>query len=94
MVEEYLGNTTKISAEGIVIDNIAPFIDPKINVKNREIDNDYLENSIGDVLSGSVSCALIIMYWKYYGELPYFYLIGIIPIFFMLIKKSSMLYDK
>lgn len=92
-IEEYLGNTTKISLEGIVIDNLGPLIDPKVNPKNREIDDDYLENSIGDVLSGVVACLLIIMYWYYYKKLPYIYLLGIIIMVYMLLIKASMFYD-
>ena len=42
--------------EGVVIDYIGPIIDPKIKPELREIDNDYLENSFGDILSGIISC--------------------------------------
>ena len=59
IIEEYLGNTNKLSIEGIVIDNLGPIIDPKIKPELREIDNDYLDNSIGDVLSGIISNILI-----------------------------------
>ena len=59
IIEEYLGNTNKLSIEGIVIDKLGPIIDPKIKPELREIDNDYLDNSIGDVLSGIISNILI-----------------------------------
>ncbi len=91
--EEYLGNTNKISLEGIVLDYLGPLIDPKVNPKNREVDNDYLENSIGDVLSGVVACILIITYWYYYKKLPYLYLLGIVIMVYMLLRKAHMLYD-
>ena len=54
-----MGNTNKLSIEGIVIDKLGPIIDPKIKPELREIDNDYLDNSIGDVLSGIISNILI-----------------------------------
>ena len=91
--EEYYGNTNKISLEGIILDNLGPILDPNINAKNRKIDNDYLENSIGDILSGIIACILIIIYWYNYKKLPYFYLLGIIIIYFMLKKKAHILYD-
>ncbi len=62
IVEEYLGNTNKISLEGITADYIAPLLDPKINTESRELDNDYLQNSIGDILSGLLASSLIILY--------------------------------
>ena len=68
IIEEYLGNTNKLSIEGIVIDKLGPIIDPKIKPELREIDNDYLDNSIGDVLSGIISNILIIFYRTNYIE--------------------------
>ncbi len=94
VIEEYFGNTTKLSLEGIVIDNIGPIFNPRVNPKNRKIDDDYLQNSIGDVLSGVIACLLIIWYWKQYNVLPYNYLWGIIIIFFMLMDKADMLATK
>lgn len=91
--EEYLGNTNKYSLEGVVIDNIGPLIDSKVNPKLRKIDNDYLDNSIGDVLSGVISCVLIIIYWLYNKKLPYMYLFGVVVILGMLLQKAGMLYD-
>ena len=92
IIEEYFGNTSKISTEGIVIDYIGPILDPKINPEKRGIDNDYLQNSIGDVVAGVISCILIILYWNYYGKLPYFYWYGFIPIFLLLMDKAKILY--
>ena len=92
LVEEYLGNTNKISIEGIVIDNLGPLLVPKIKTELREIDNDYLDNSIGDVLSGLISNILIIFFWYKYKKLPYLYLLGIIPIFINLLSHAPRLY--
>jgi len=94
VAEEVLGNTTRISGEGIFFDYIAPLIDPKIDPKMRKIDDDYIENSIGDVLSGVISTILIIGYWMKYKKLPYFYLYGLIIVFFMLSMLRSGLYSK
>jgi len=94
MIEEYFGNTSRISLEGIVIDNIGPIIDPKIEPSLRTPDNDYIDNSIGDIISGIISNVLIIWYWKSYGKLPYSYLYGFFIIFYMLMKKAKMLYSK
>jgi len=94
IVEEYLGNTSKISLEGIIIDNIGPIIiDPNINFNLRKLDNDYLDNSIGDILSGIISTILIISYWYYFNKLPYFYLLFSIIIIHMLLKITHLLYD-
>jgi hypothetical protein len=94
-IEEYLGNTSRISLEGIVADYIGPLIDSRIDPTMREIDNDYLDNSIGDILSGIISCVMIIIYWHYYGHLPYYYLLGFIIVFIMLLLKApGMLYRK
>jgi|SaaInlV_150m_DNA_4_1039716.scaffolds.fasta_scaffold07217_3 hypothetical protein len=92
IIEEYLGNTNKLSIEGIVIDKLGPIIDPKIKPELREIDNDYLDNSIGDVLSGIISNILIIFFWYKYKTLPYYYLLGIFPIFINLLSHSNRLY--
>ena len=92
IIEEYLGNTNRLSIEGIVIDNLGPIIDSKIKPQLREIDNDYLDNSIGDVFSGFLSNILIIIFWLKYKKLPYYYLIGIIPILINLLSKSKRLY--
>ena len=94
IIEEYFGNTGLLSFEGIIIDNIGPIINSKIDVKLRNHDNDYLDNSIGDILAGLLSCILITYYWIKYNKLPYFYLLFIIVILFMLYKKSYMLYPK
>ena len=93
-VEEYLGNTSRISIEGIVIDNLGPIINPKIDVSMRQPDNDYLDNSIGDVLSGLFACCFIIFYWMYYKQLPYFYLAFSIVVVGLLLLKSHMLYPQ
>ena len=93
-IEEYLGNTNKISFEGIVVENIGPIFDPKINPDLREIDDDYLDNSIGDVFSGIIITCLIIGYWYIFGKLPYFYLFGFFIVFYMLLQKADMLYEK
>lgn len=91
-IEEYMGNTNRISIEGIVIDNLGPIINPKIKPELRKIDNDYIDNSIGDVLSGITSNILIILFWYKYKTLPYYYLFGVIPIFINLLSFSSRLY--
>lgn len=91
-IEEYLGNTSRISLEGVVTDYIGPKLDSRIKPHKREIDNDYLQNSIGDVLSGVIACLLIVWYWNTHKKLPYFYLWYIIPIYFMLMTKSKMLW--
>ena len=92
LIEEYLGNTNKISIEGIVIDNLGPLLVPKIKTELREIDNDYLDNSIGDVLSGLISNILIIFFWYKYKKLPYLFLLGIIPLFINLLSHAPNLY--
>ena len=92
ILEEYYGNTTKISIEGIAIDYLGPLFNKKINPKKREIDNDYIDNSIGDVLSGVIATILIILYWYYYKRLPYYYLFGVILITLQLLSKAKMLY--
>ena len=86
IIEEYLGNTQKVSLEGIVADYIGPLIDKRIDPSLREIDNDYLDNSIGDVFSGFFSCVLIILYWIKFKHLPYFYLIFSIVIVYVLLR--------
>ena len=93
IIEEYLGNTSKYSLEGIVIDNLGPVINPKIDPKLRRPDND-LENSIGDVTAGLIANLLLVFYWYYFKELPWFYLIFLIAIIAMTLSKSSMLYPK
>jgi hypothetical protein len=94
IIEEYLGNTSKISLEGLFVDYIGPLINPKIKTELRELDNDYLQNSIGDVLSGLLSNILIICYWLKYKRLPYIYLLFSILIIYLLYRKSHMLYDE
>ena len=94
VIEEYFGNTSRISIEGVVIDSIGPIINPRIRPELREPDNDYLQNSIGDVLAGLIGNLLILGYWYYTGELPYFYLVFVVVILAMLLSKSSMLYPK
>jgi len=94
VIEEYLGSTSRISIEGVVIDSLGPIINPRVKPELRELDNDYLQNSIGDVLSGLISNLLILGYWYYTGELPYFYLVFVVVILAMLLSKSSMLYPK
>ena len=93
IIEEYLGNTSRLSGEGIAFDYIAPLFNSKIKPEMREIDNDYMENSIGDVLAGVISTFLIVSYWYYFGNLPYFYLWLFIFIFIMLMNKLSSSYD-
>ena len=95
IIEEYLGNTQKISLEGIIADYIGPLIDNRIDPSLREIDNDYLDNSIGDVFSGFISCVLIILYWIKFKRLPYFYLIFVIIIVYILFRyKIPKVYKK
>lgn len=91
-LEEFKGNTDKISIEGAVANHIGPLVVPKIKPEKRELDNDYLDNSIGDVLSGLIANLLIILYWWKFKKLPYFYLIGVIPITLHLISKAPMLF--
>uniref|UniRef100_A0A6C0J6S8 Uncharacterized protein n=1 Tax=viral metagenome TaxID=1070528 RepID=A0A6C0J6S8_9ZZZZ len=93
ILEEYYGNTSMNSIEGIFIDNIGVIINPKINPELRKPDNDYLQNSIGDVGSGLISNLLIYWYWIKYGKLPYFFLYFSIVVLYLLYKKSYMLYD-
>ena len=92
--EEYFGNIGLFSLEGIFIDNIGPIVNPKIDIKLREPDNDYLDNSIGDVLSGLTSNIIILLYWYYFKKLPYRYLLLSILIFYLLYNKSWLLYSK
>lgn len=94
ITEEYFGNTSKFSLEGIIIDNLGPIFNPKIDVTLRKPDDDYIDNSIGDVTSGLLSCLFIIYYWKHYGELPYFYLAFSVVIIILLLMKSHLLYPK
>ena len=94
ILEEYVGNTSRISLEGLFIDYIGPLINPKIKTELRELDNDYLQNSIGDVLSGLLSNILIIGYWLKYKKLPYIYLLFSILIIYLLYRKSHKLYDE
>ena len=91
-IEEYLGNTTRTSLEGIVFDNLGPIIDTNVKPEKRKIDNDYLDNSIGDILSGVLSNLLIILYWYNFKKLPYFYLLGVFPIFINLLSHAKILY--
>lgn len=94
MLEEYYGNTSLFSFEGIFIDNVGPLINSKIDIKLRTPDNDYLDNSIGDVLSGFTSNILILLYWYHYKKLPYFYLFLSVFVLYLLYKKSYILYPK
>lgn len=94
VIEEYFGNTSRISFEGIIIDNLGPIVNPKIDVSLRQPDNDYLDNSIGDVFSGLLSCLFIVYYWKHYGKLPYFYLVFSVVVLGLLLLKSHMLYPQ
>ena len=94
ILEEYIGNKGSLSLEGIVIDNIGPLVDPKINPKLRGYDNDYLDNSIGDVLSGLLCNILIVLYWYFFNRLPYFFLFGSIIIVVLLLKKARNIYYK
>ena len=50
-----------LSLEGIFIDYLGPIVNPKIDIRLRGPDNDYLQNSIGDVLSGFIATVLIIL---------------------------------
>ena len=81
----------KKSVEGVVINHIGPLIIPDINPEKREIDNDYLDNSIGDVLSGFIANILIILFWCKYNKLPYFYIIGLVPTIIHLFTKAHIL---
>mgnify|MGYP001284290882 CR=1 FL=1 len=92
IIEEYFGNTQRLSIEGIVIDYIGPLINKKIDPSLREIDNDYLDNSIGDILSGLFSNILIILYWYKFRRLPYFYLFFIVLLIINLLLKAKQLY--
>lgn len=90
-MDEYYGNTSLNSIEGIFIDNIGVFVNPKIQTELRTPDNDYLQNTIGDIVSGLISNLLIFGYWIKYGKLPYLYFS--IVVLYLLYKKSYMLYD-
>lgn len=92
IIEEYLGNNSRLSLEGIVIDNLGPLFNNKIKIEKRKLDNDTIRNSIGDVLSGILSNILILYYWYHFKSLPYIYILGIIPIYVDLINKSKILY--
>ena len=94
IIEEYLGNTSRISLEGLFIDYIGPLINPRIKTELRKLDNDYIENSIGDVLSGLLSNILIIGYWLKYKKIPYIYLLFSILVSYLLYQKSHRLYDE
>jgi hypothetical protein len=88
-IEEYLGNTTRLSLEGVVIDNIGPLFNPKMKPEKRQIDNDYLQNTIGDILSGIIATILIYFYYQTYNKIPVWYLWGFIFTFIMLVNKSK-----
>ena len=60
--------------------------------EKRKIDNDYIDNSIGDVLAGMISNALIILYWYKFKSLPYFYLLLFFPVFANLLSYAKILY--
>ena len=92
IIEEYLGNNSRISLEGIFIDNIGPLLDNKIKIEKRKLDDDSIENSIGDVLSGILSNILILYYWYHFKSLPYIYITGLIPIYYDLMNKAYKLY--
>jgi hypothetical protein len=94
ILEEYFGNIGLFSFEGLFIDYIGPIVNPKINIKLRKKDNDYLDNSIGDVISGLFSNILIIFYWYHFKKLPYNYLLFSIFVLYLLYNKSYMLYNK
>lgn len=91
-VEEYQGNTSKLSLEGIFFDKIATLFDPKLDPNKRELDDDTLENSVGDVLSGVISSLLIVWYWNQYKILPYWYLYGVIAAFLDLYRIRKRFY--
>ena len=90
--EEYIGNISRISIEGIIIDNLGPIINPRVNPKKRKIDNDYLDNSLGDILSGIISNLIIILFWYKYKSVPYWYLLFFFPIFYNLLNHAPQLY--
>lgn len=92
VIEEYLGNMSRISLEGIVIDNLGPIINQRVKPEKRKIDNDYLDNSLGDVISGIISNILIILFWYKYKSLPYLYLILFFPVFTNLLSHAHQLY--
>ena len=92
IIEEYVGNIYRLSIEGIVIDYLGPLINKKIDPSLRKIDNDYLDNSIGDIISGIVANILIILYWYKFRKLPYFYLFFVILIIYQLLLKAKKLY--
>ena len=94
MIDEYYSNIGMLSIEGVFVDTVGPIVDKKINIKLRTPDNDYLDNSIGDALSGLFSCILIILYLRAFKKLPYFYLLFSILILFMLYTQKHLLYDK
>jgi len=94
ILEEYYGNKGLVSLEGIIIDNIGPLINPKIDVNLRKPDNDYMDNSIGDIVSGLSSNIIILLYWYYLKKLPYSYLFLSFFILYLLYKKSYILYPK
>ncbi len=93
-VEEYLDNVGKFSLQGIIIDKIGPLIDKKIDPANRGPDNDYLDNSVGDVLSGSLACIVIIIYWLIFNRLPVaVYILLLIPVMYLMLRKRNKFYN-
>ena len=93
-LEEYIDNNSLYSFQGLIVDNIGPIFDKKINPKVRGPDDDTIYNSIGDVLSGLIISILIVIYWYKYKRLPLFYLFGIIPIIYMKLGKAHTLYSE
>ncbi len=92
-LEGYIDNISRFSLQGIITYYIGPLIDPKINPAKIHPDNDTLDNSIGDVISGLIACLLIVGYWIIYGKLPVLiYLIGIIPVISLTLRRSHVLY--
>ena len=95
IVEEYLGNTGRFSLEGVVIDSLGPLFVPGFHPEYRQPDNDYLQNSIGDVFSGILGALIpLLMFWGFgLGKITtmYIWLMGFPPLFAMLIARAPKL---
>lgn len=76
-IEEFLENLGPFNAENAfkqLFLRKMPDGSPNEDLKNVK-DNDYLDNSIGDVISGIVGSGLVFLYWKCAGKVPYIVLL-------------------
>jgi hypothetical protein len=60
--EEYLGNTTVYSIEGIILNWVYPLLNVKYEPDYSVTDHDSIQNSLGDILSGFVGTLFIFAY--------------------------------